>query len=230
MDVAELFRRLSLGELSNISMGNDGAGTIKTADKPKIIMHANEALKKFFTRFVLRERTVILDTVEGISDYLIDSSNSVSNGGETTYVRDSVEDPYTDDLVRILDVTTSFGQDLTINNAYDELSVFTPRPNLIQVPYPLQGSALGINYQVKATLLVDGDETQVVDVPELLEKALTSFIAGQVYSGMNSQEALMKSQEHLARYEAICQEMEEFDLLSVSRASNYNKFFANGWR
>jgi hypothetical protein len=42
MTVEDLFRDLSLGELSNLSMGVEGEGTIEEKHQPKIIRQANE--------------------------------------------------------------------------------------------------------------------------------------------------------------------------------------------
>ena len=67
MEVLELFRRLSYGELSNLSLGSEGVGAIKDEERGKLISHTNEALLRLHGRFLLRENILFLNQVEHLT-------------------------------------------------------------------------------------------------------------------------------------------------------------------
>lgn len=234
MNVLELFRRLSLGELSNLAIGNDGAGTIKDAAKPKVVMYTNEALKRLYSRFILKERALLLELRPHIASYKLHPVHATSSiAPENTaecYIIDSADDPFTGDVVRVLEAQDNLGRDLVLNDAGNSLSLFTPQSDIVQVPVPLCGQVISLNYQAYHAKLVDGDEEQLIDIPDLLDGALTAFIAHKIFGDINTQEATMASQKHLGNYEAICLDAEEKDLLSTSRSSAGIKFQNNGWK
>lgn len=234
MNVQELFRRLSLGELSNLGIGNDGAGTIKESGKPKIIMLANDGLRALYARFILREKTLILDLKPNIASYNLRPIHALSQVAEDNdaeaYIVDSVEEPFTGDLIRVLEAYDNLGQPFVLNNADDPMSLFTPQPDVLQIPNPLTGQLMAVTYQAKSIPLVDGNENQAIDLPEILESILTAFIAHKVYSQMNTPEAAVRSKYYFDIYEMGCLEIEQKNLLGSSRSSSQKlKFNANGW-
>ena len=86
-----------------------------------------------------------------------------------------------------------------------------------------------MNYQTFVKPILGIDLEEIIDIPIVLEKALTSYIAGHVLGNMNTQESNAKSQEHLLRFEAICAEAENKDLLSISNSNTNTKFEKRGW-
>lgn len=233
MIVSELFTQLSLSELSNLSLANDGAGTIKEASKGKIILLANDAMRRLYTRYILTEKTLILSLKANITDYLLQTQHAVSaiapeNTAEA-YIEDTAEEPFLGDVVRVLDVYDSLGNQYTLNDAGNPLSLFTPKGNLLQVPHPDPARSMAVVYQAFPVKLT-GSETQTIELPALLEPALRAYIAHSLYNGMNTAEAVAASQRFLGRYEDICQEAESKDLLSANRSSaQTTKFQNNGW-
>lgn len=233
MNVAELFRRLSLSELSNLALANDGDGTIKDTAKPKMILHANTALQKLYGRFMLREKTLLIQTLTYKTTYVLSPEFAMSNHQEGSatpcYIVDSAAEPFIGDVVRILDAQESTGKDLTVNNASDPLSIHTPTPNTVQIPSPLSGQAVALNYQADHTDLLDDDEEQEICLPEVLHKALTTYIGYEIYSGMTSNEAVARAEKFLMQYEMICSDVEARDLVGSSRTSNDSKFDERGF-
>ena len=233
MDLNELYKRLSYGELSNLSIGSEGSGTIIVEKQPIILFLANEALRELSKRFVLRENVLLIEQQEGVINYRLDPIYSIQNaeasGVEYPYIVDSPDAPFNDVVLKILQVYDECGRELPLNDRDNYWSLFTPQNNLLQIPNPQVGSSLSINYQtfLKPILGVDLEET--IDIPVVLEKALTSYIAGHVLGNMNTQESNAKSQEHLLRFQAICAEAEEKDLLSISNSDTNKKFEQRGW-
>lgn len=233
MNVAKLFSQLSYGELSNLSMGLNGAGTIQEPDQPKVITYANEALIRLYSRFNLREKDVLVEMVEHITNYHL-----ISRFAETKYdpdiepypyIKDLPLEPFADDVIKVLAVYNSFGRELPLNDPESCDSVFTPQANVLQVPKPVAGQALSVHYQAKHPVLSESDQEQEILLPDVLIGALTAFIAYKVHSHMNTQEASAKAQEHLSIYESIVESVKDSDTASTSISSTNSRFHKRGW-
>ena len=67
MKLPDLYRELSYGELSNLALGVEGSGAIAEEHQPRIVQFANEALLKLYSRFILKESTLIISAYEHIT-------------------------------------------------------------------------------------------------------------------------------------------------------------------
>lgn len=304
MYVSDLFRQLSYGELSTLSMATNVPGAIDPLQQPKLIIHANEALLRLYSRFVLKEADLMLQMLDGVTNYHLLSQNTQSyqaavaagaqlndpGGAEftpTPYILDSGGQPFTEDVIKILAVynggfySGGYGEDfndalppdlfdpldqidpvspndptsqtdgvvqqdinaspyywrrgdnasnsLPLNDREDPYSLFTPQPNVLQVPYPQPGLALGVQYQAKHADLVDNNLTQWIELPRILEGALKSYIAHKVFSFMNGQENKIAAQDHLANYESICVDVTDKGLVSTGESTTSVHFHRRGW-
>lgn len=233
MNLNELYRRLSYGELSNLSISGEASGTIIEEKRPSIILIANEGLQELFKRFVLRERVAIIEQQEGRVSYRLEPMYSVFNskvsGYRYPYIVDSEDNPFDYAVIKILQVYDHYGNELPVNDRDDSCSVFTPQGNVLEVPNPQAGIPLTVNFQTFGTPILGDELDETIDIPVVLEKALTSYIAGHILGNMNTQESNAKSQEHLLRFEAICAEAEDKDLLSNSTVPSNTKFEKRGW-
>ncbi len=236
MTLAELFKRLSYGELSNLSISGEGSGTIIEGGRQKILVHLNDALTVLFTRFILNEKSLIVKMLEGKTQYYLRPEFAASNAEELDetypYIMDSVAHPYTGDLIRILGVSDDNGYDLPLNDRTHKNSVFSPQPGLLEVPNPDCSLYLALTYQAKHDAIVYENEESleaVIDIPLVLEQALTAYIGWKIFSNMNTQESLVKSQELFQHYEARCVEAENKDLMTISNSATNIKFYNRGW-
>lgn len=234
MLVSELFKRLSYGPLSNLAIGGEGDGTILEAKKPQIISHANDGLIRLHARFVLSEKEVVIEQRELHTIYTISSKNAVSNldtdPTNPAYVIDSEAEPFLDDIIKISAVYDGEGYQLPLNRDNDCRSVFTPQVNILQVPVPVEGKPLHVIYQAKPVpLAIPAVDAAVIDLPTVLEGALIHFVAHLVFSHMNGQEHTAKAQEHLSKYDAICMEVIENDLVSSSLSMANTKLEDRGF-
>lgn len=233
MQVSDLFTRLSYGVFSNLAIGMEGGGDIVADKKPKIVSYLNEALLKLHSRFLLKENDLILEQDGSIRYYRLSSefaeSNTTAPVGQILYIQDTVAVPFRDDVIRILEVRNRAGDVIALNDVEDPYSVFTPQPDVLQVPSPVTGEALGLLYQARHPVIAPADYTAVIDIPATLEGALVSFIAFLNFSHMNSPEAASKAVEHMAMFEATCSEIEEKDLVSGAYAQSNTRFSKRGW-
>lgn len=229
MNVTELFRRLSYGELSNIALGSVGAGSIKEEDRPRVISYVNDGLLDLYSRFVLKENDLILQLSDFITNYHFLKRFAVSNtdptDGDTLYIQDHTGDPFTEDLIKVLQVTDAVGCQLKLNDADDPCSFFTPQPNVLQVPRPVQDQIVGVVYQAKHDTIAYDDMDACIEVPLVLEPALRAYIASKVYQHMNGQENSAKAAEYLTLYEAKCTGVVEMDLVNSSISNSFGRKF-----
>jgi hypothetical protein len=233
MNVSQLFTQLSYGELSNLSMAMNGAGTIQEQDQPKIITYANEGLIRLYSRFNLREKDVLIEMIEHITNYHL-----ISRFAETKYdpdvepfpyIKDLPNEPFCDDVIKVLSVYDTLGRELPLNDAEHCESLFTPQANVLQVPKPIEGVALGVHYQAKHPPLSEQRAEDEILLPEVLHGALTAFIAYKVYSHMNTQESAARGQEHFTMYTAIVQSVADSDTASTSVSTTNSRFQKRGW-
>ncbi len=238
MKLSELFRRLSYGELSNLVISGEGSGTINENKHPQIIQYANEGLLRLHSRFVLRENNLIINLFDHITNYVLKVENAQStmdSSVEYPFIVDLVGEPFQGDVIKITAVADSLGGCHTLNDTADCRSLFTPRPDTLQVPHPVTDVALGVSYQARHPIIRDvaiGGENlldQIIDLPFFLEGALQSLVAHKVYSHMNTPENVAKGQEHLALADTICLEAEAKDLVNQSFATTDHKLHQRGF-
>jgi len=234
MQLNELLTKLSYGELSNLSLGSNGAGSIKITERPKVIDHVNDGLLKIYTRFSLLEKNVIIEQVTHITNYHLKSRYSESNQSDEPYlyIKDKMAEPFTEDVIKITEVFDSTGKVRPLNDRNNVNSVFTPLPDTLQVPRPVAGQALAILYQARHPLLErEGDNvlSQDIDLPIYLNNALQSYVAYKIFGNMNGQENLVISQTHLDAFNAACSEVIINDSVNNTFATSQTKLESRGF-
>lgn len=231
MNINELFKDLSYGELSNLALANDGNGTIRDEDKPKILNYTNEALLRLHSKFVLIENNVLLQLVTGITNYHLNSKFAFTNETSTAtkYIMDLPYEPFSDDVLKVLEVYDHTGTRVPLNDAECMRSVYTPRATVLQVPHAEDGMQLSLLYQAKHPKLSMDYLDDEISLPDVLMGALRAYIAYSTYSHMNTETSTIKAQEHLAMYNGICEEVEEKDLVNGSISATNTRFAKRGW-
>lgn len=229
MKVSELFRRLSIGELSNLAIGTDGAGEIVEAKKPAVILHANNALERMFTRLVLREERMKIRTYLGRDTYPLRTEFAVSGGAVGAFILDSTLAPFPGDLVKVLQIRNEKEAEVPLNEEGNTWSFWTPNPDTLILPREYDEQIFSIVYQAKHLDLVDNDEDQEIMLPEFLEPALTAYIASEIYGIMNTKEAVMTAAGHRNRFEELMKEAEFSDVFSTSKTGRHGRFDARGF-
>ena len=230
MDVTELYRRLALGELSNLALAE--GGVIADDKKATVILHANEALNHLHIRFLLKEATIIVEQSTDRTNYPLDSRYAMTNvdpGNTLPRFLNDLSKPFTDDVIKVMSVYNSAGDKLPMNDPNAFNSVFTPLPAVLQVPHPSEDQPLGVIYQAAHPKLLTSSPAQVLELPEFFAGALTAYIAYKVFSQMNTQENTAKASEHLRTYESICLEATVQDLVTTHVSAASTRFVNNGW-
>lgn len=232
MLVSDLFAKLSYGELSNLSISGEGSGTIIVGKRPKIVGYLNECLLRLYSRFLLKESYLTIEQVDHRTMYPLRLAYAATNDASTEldkFIQDTDDNPFLDDVIKILVPYDLSGQEITLNDSDNMFSFFTPQPNVLQIPNPSPGDPVGITYQARHPIIPSNDLTVVIDIPFTLEGALSAYIASKVYGDMNTQEARARAQEHLQTYEHICAEVNQGDLVNASTSRSNTRFEKGGW-
>ena len=230
MKLLELLSRLSYAELSNLSIGNEGQGSIKEEDIPKLVAHINDGLLQLYSRFILQTKYLLIEEQEHITQYhLIEKFTESKNCVEYPYIKDMAADRFTGDLIRILEVYDDCGNQFVLNDTDNCHSLFTPSPQTLQIPNPKTGVPKHILYQARHDVISEILEDTWVEIPFVLEGALQAYIAHKIFSHMNGQDNLIKSQDHYSTYERICQDVEAKDLVNTSISSSFRKLTERGF-
>lgn len=232
MNLSQYLTELSYKELSNLSLADSGSGTIKPEKIPFVVSCVNEALLRLYSRFILKEKSLVIELRDYLSEYHLDVSHTISQGhvSEDRYIIDG-EHPFTGDLIKVLEVYDEHGLRVPLNNASNVLSVFTPRVDVLQVPNPFQyGDVLSLNYQAKhPPLNFHKNPYQKIELPDNLFGALSAYVAYSIYSTLNTTEATGAAQKYMQMYAALVQETVETDTANSSISQDSSRFYANGW-
>lgn len=221
MTVEELFRTLSHVELSDLAVAVDGTGTIKEAQHPVVISHANDGLTRLYSHFLLSEKHVYLEQIAGVFRYPL-------LPGEA-FIRDSAEEPFLGDVIRILGVYSAYGQPLPLNESSHPYSLLTPQAHVLQVPKVEPGTLLDVVYQARHPKLEAQPLDQEIQLPIELEEALRAYIAYKMYSAKNTQEAQKAARDNQMRFDAICNSGIQTSWMNQASSGTNTKFHTRGW-
>jgi len=226
-------RQLSLGVFSNLSLGMEGKGTIDPEREEMVIHHVNQALRVLHMRFELVVENVFINTFANMTLYPLRPQNSYMNSYKVKGCKPFIQDPYgcpwEGRVIKILEVYDRFGVELPLNDKDKRLSVFTPQPDVLEIPMPWAGQNFSVTYQGLHRELVPGDMSQEINISAIMEPALMAYTAYGIYANMNTQEALVRSQEQMALYLSLVQQIESEDLASQSSANVGNRFQDKGF-
>jgi hypothetical protein len=234
--INEILQKLSFGPLSNLSIGQDGGGYCDPTKIPALVGYINDGLTKLHGKFVLNERNLILEQHELITHYKLSKlyARTTGQGGDVNrvlFIKDSSLDPFLDDVIKVLQIFDDAGREIILNDQTVYGSIFTPRPDTLQIPIPVHGQPLYIQYQARHVPVLSTALDAKIDIPDVLFEALIAYTAYKVFFHMNGQEHSAKAQEHLGLYDRIVHEVEENDLVNSSISLNFNpKFHERGFR
>lgn len=226
MNISDLLSYLKYGELSQLV----SAGV--TTRDTQIITNINLGLIELYKRFPIKLSEVIVQLNSRRTHYTISSAHAESNkpidgNSDDYYVMDSLYYPFKDDLNQIEVVYNEEGEELPLNDENLTYSLFTVGHNVLLHPYPENENAISVIYRASAPLLVvDGELTQIVEIPDHLLELLTTYVAYKTFASisLNSPEAT----GYFTKFEASCNLINNLGL--ISKPSNTNlRLEINGW-
>lgn len=205
MLLTEILDSLAGSELANLNCVSNGA--VIEAKIPAIVTAINIGLVKLHTRFQLKKRLLSLTVTSGRLVYELDSSNAVSvNVGG--YIQD-VDDPFTDDLIQILTMTSTAGDTIRFDGFN---GVMLLNPKTFRFAKAPNNDTYVIKYVARPTKVVYVNNTNIeVDLPDAYLPPLLAYIASRFYSpvgiALDSNRSSLDV-SYLQRYETECQLLE----------------------
>ena len=166
---------------------------------PTIISAIELGLIELSQYFNLRQREVFIKQEDHIKIYELDVKYAVTNTASTEqykYIKDTEDNPFTGDILRIEAVYDELGNELSLNDDNDPDSLYTPSLISVQVPRPNGENTLSVIYSAGVTeLKKTGDDVleQEVYLPTVMLQALLMFVASQVILGKDSLESKNES-------------------------------------
>lgn len=247
MKLQEVFDQLTMGELSQLSIGGNEAGVISPANYNRLVPHVNLALTALYKRFPLKENRFTLELQSNRTVYPLINKYAVSSRSSreaVRYIKDSLAVPFTEDIHKIEKVVASTGYEFGLNDESDEYGMFTPSATVLRVsldvadqvmdlPDDLKTRLVEVVYRANHPLIIaDGADLE----PDMIElelpyshlEPLLLFIASRVHTptGMTNEANLGNT--YFAKYEAACQQLEMTNL-RVDQGSQNSRLYRNGW-
>lgn len=228
MQVGELFRRLSYGELSNLSIGDEGKGYIRHEDRDRVVSYADSALSQIYARFAHKRHyvTFVLDETRKSYKVAQDNPDLEPGGLVPGTVIKIIEAVIEDDPLTVADEREVLGA--SSRNSRSNVKVLGI--DTVWVEKPKSGQRLTVEFTARPPRLnTTADLSEEIDVPVVLEPALEANVASRVYSAMNGELNIVKARELMAQYEEICRIVEAGDLLNETEIGEADRFKARGW-
>ncbi|HDU7846651.1 hypothetical protein [Acinetobacter baumannii] len=240
MKLSDVFDQLAYGELSSLSLAVDGE--VEPREVNKIITHVNLGLTELHKRFVLKRKTLTLQTLADKSRYVLLAKYGESAGGSDPYILDA-DDPFKDDIIEVLRLNDEKGNEVLLGkthlngNRRNTIEVVQPAYNILRFVSDVEaGTKFTVEYQANhATIpkVVDFesfDASKVdIDLPMTYLEALLFFIASRVITPIsNNLGSPQEGTSYSALFEKECQDL-AVQGLDVDQAAINDRFSYNGF-
>lgn len=235
MLLSEIFDQLEHGEFSKISVGGNVCGKGITSEQyPALVSHLNMALTELHKRFPLVVKSTTIQQYSTIGTYYLDSEYAISNADSSApikYLIDSDTDKFIDSVFKIESVHDEEGCTIPLDDETDDKSVFSPRYNAIQVPFPESTKAMHVQYRSNHKMIsfIDLKPAQtVIDISHSMLNSLLLFMGHRAYVGMASVDGVSQSQAFLGKFEASIAKSTELAVVREDTLIN-TRLDDNGW-
>lgn len=240
MKLNEYLTKLAYGTLSNLWGPSNIKGTIPEDKIPLVINAINDGLLRLYTLFPLKEDGLYLELNEHTTIYTLSTEHIIPDDMDESeldtpencdkYIWDFKEHPFIDDIIKVLNVFTTDGLPVKLNDPSSCISIYTPTFNTLQISNPVKGITLSIAYQAKhPTLSKENLDTQTIELTPILLGALDAYVAYIIHSNMNTETAIANAQKYYALYQEIVNEIINTDAVNSSYSQTNTKFLERGW-
>lgn len=236
MTVQELFDLLAFGELAQTQVGgNEGDVAIDSTRYRELIPAVNAALTALHTRFELQYGSLMLLTDDEVDTYELTLDHAASNVSSTSaykYIRDTVEAPFKDNLLRVVKIYDPCGELVYINDPSHCCSVYCPTYNSIEFPDVEEGQLYRVVFAANhEKLTYTGSEVlnQVITLPPAYLKALLCYIAHRYFLNRSGLGGDKQSNDYYAKYENECRRLEALSKINHITRSQSTSIRDKGW-
>lgn len=194
---------------------------VKDGELETVLFYLNSALTHLFTKYLLLHKQCLIQTVLGITQYHLREQFAVSNVNSTEtnkYIVDTVSDPFYKYVLDILFIYDKCGNRIKINDHNDNYSVHLSEFDTLQISGIYDFEYINVIYKANHVPIISTDiDTQYLNIPPFLEKALKYYITYDYFSDELGPKNIQKSQEAYNKY-LMC----ENDILTNGLIPDYN--------
>ncbi|MGL4252863.1 MAG: hypothetical protein ACRCR2_02220 [Fusobacteriaceae bacterium] len=220
--------QLANGELRTHPWAMDGYFNENTVNK--VVAAINTAITEVYTRFPLLTKELVLLQHSGLTEYLLEPRFAVTDPTEVPikYIDDSKYEPFTGNLLRIEAVYDEIGDELAMNNTHSCKVFFTPAPNIIEIPNPVDTNALFVTYRTRPPLVTK--DTTYLDIPAQALPLIMAYVGFRAYAASSDQNQAQLSMVNYQKYELMCANLTVKGMDNEYNTTNPNcKAERRGW-
>lgn len=235
MTLDDLFKDLSFGPAANLALMGEGSGITPETSYPRVINAINASLTELYTRFQIRQKTIVVRAIEGRYLYPLEKIHAFTDvtPGIDKFIMDSVDAPFVGDILQIQLVSGAFGELTSINDRNaSSRTVFIPSASTLQLVDPGFDEEFMVEYRAghpKLALETTNLASIKVDVPQVYLPAFLEHVAGKIYQSLNGAENTAKGIEHLQEFERLCGNHEIRNTDASHQSSSNERPAINGW-
>lgn len=213
MKFNQLVQDLALGELQGTPLVETGEFQINAKFLPKLISVLNRSLEHFYSVFPLSEKQILIELKDGISHYYLDRQYAYSNHEVQgiKYIIDNDLNPFDNDVLQVIEVSTIDGRSLAMNDIHSQFGVLIPQPNCIHVPYDLGIKQLSIVYQASHQVIPLSEpatSNMEINIPIAMHGAFMAYVACLVLQNMGGNK-LNESNAFYAKYQTLMEVLKQ---------------------
>lgn len=235
MLLRDVIDELRFGELSGANLGENETEGVSPFNYERLTNYINAALTALHTRLPLNIREVLLEQKSTITMYKLNSAFAQSNLTSTEPIKYLIDlaDPFDDLLLKVDEVYNEVGIELSLDDMNDPDSLFRPAPNLLQIPYPIDGQKISIVYRSNhPKLLYKTNETeflsQTINLPESYLSAIVNYVVYKYRTSFDTPESMQAAQVAKKLFDVAVDELITFGLTPEDNLLS-TKLENNGW-
>ena len=222
MYLQEVFDQLAGSEFSQLSIGGADMGVIDPSNYGRVLGHVNLGLTSLYTRFNLKEGSVVVPLVEGQDTYPLVVA----------------------DLLKVEKVLTDGDFEVPLNQHADIYSCHTPSMSTLKVPLSILEQEIDLpdvlftdnlkvvyranHPKLVMTMGAINPATTLLELPTTHLLPLLYFVASRAHNpaGMNNE--FHAGNSYYKKYEMACQELEGKGV-QVDQDNSNTRLARGGW-
>lgn len=242
MKTLEYIKQLTRGAMRNTALSVLRTGATNHSEEfEQVCSMIDEGLMRLYSRFIIKEKHVFIEMQVGVTFYHLKKLYAVTQAQPVPapvprpYIMDLPNEPFLEDVIKVLNVFDSLGVQLPLNDQSRPDGLFTPQADVIQNMYPRDLEVLGVAYQASPiSVLVSNaggwrEDTEFY-LPDCLVPALSSYVSYMYHQGVGTAESMATAVAQFQMYDGICKEVERMDLVNQSMSCTNVRFSQNGWK
>lgn len=234
MKLSEFFSMLTYGELSNLKVGGKDVGGIYPKTSDEVVSYIRQGLTDLHTRFTLKHNEVVVQQYDHITFYPLRyefAQTNLLSPEPYKWISDSEGKPFQEDILLITEIFDEEGNEVPLNNDFEEDSIYTPQSDVLQITQPVAENAIAVLYKAnhnKIDLSVRQPKDITLEIPAQLIRPLALYVSSLAHTAVGSPEGMQTGFTKMQEYEAACLQIEVFGLVR-KESWTQNNTWRNGW-